>query len=67
MSPSSIGEEPRDSITVIGPYGGVDLAVKPGINPQIGSSSVLANSIRRVVAAPPGWLTVAELPPATPV
>ena len=42
------------------------LSVDPGLNPQRGSSAVLANSVRRVAAAAPGWLTVAELPPALP-
>ena len=37
------------------------------MNPQSGSSSVVANSVRRVVEARPGWVTVGELPPAVPV
>jgi 2,4-diaminopentanoate dehydrogenase len=64
--PSRIGLEPRDGITVRGPYGGVNFAATPGINPQTGSASVVANSVRRVVAAPAGWVTVADLPPAMP-
>ena len=32
---------------------------------QSGSQHVLANSVDRVIAAAPGWLTVADLPPAT--
>jgi hypothetical protein len=36
------------------------------MNPQSGSASIVANSVRRVVAASPGWTTVAELPPAVP-
>jgi 4-hydroxy-tetrahydrodipicolinate reductase len=66
VAPLTLGEEPRDSITVRGPYGGVHLAATPAINPQSGSASVIANSVRRVAAAPPGWITVADLPPATP-
>lgn len=40
--------------------------VKSGLKSQSGSQAIIANSIKRVVAAPPGWLTVAELPPAFP-
>jgi 4-hydroxy-tetrahydrodipicolinate reductase len=67
IAPATIGQEPRDSIKIGGPYGGVQLAVTPGLNPQSGSASIVANSVRRVVAAPPGWTTVGELPPALPV
>jgi len=66
VSPAEIGQEPRDAITVRGPYGGVNLAVTPGLNPQRGSAAVVANSVRRVVAAAPGWTTVGDLPPAVP-
>jgi len=66
VDPAQLGEEPRDSISVRGPYGGIDMAVTPGMNPQSGSAAVVANSIRRVVAAAPGWTTVAALPPAVP-
>jgi 2,4-diaminopentanoate dehydrogenase len=65
--PREIGLEPRDAITIRGPHGGVNLAVTPGMNPQTGSASIVANSVRRVAAAPPGWTTVADLPPAVPV
>jgi hypothetical protein len=67
VSPAEIGVEPRDAITIRGPYGGVNMAVTPGMNPQSGSSSVVANSIRRVVEAAPGWTTVGDLPPAVPL
>jgi 4-hydroxy-tetrahydrodipicolinate reductase len=67
VSPASIGLEPRDAITIRGPYGGANLVSTPGMNPQQGSASIVANSVRRVVAAPPGWLTVGDLPPAVPV
>src|SRR5262249_48645433 len=63
-APASIGQEPRDSIAVRGPYGNLNLAATPGMNPQVSSSSIVANSIRRVVEARPGWVTVGELPPA---
>jgi hypothetical protein len=66
VSPAAVGREPLDSITIRGPYGGTHLDVTPGMNPQSGSASVVANSVRRVVAAPPGWLTVGDLPPAVP-
>lgn len=61
-----IGLEPRDEIHVLGETP-LHLTASPGMNPQIGSAAVLANSLRRVVAAPPGWTTVADLPPAAPV
>ncbi|MBA3844504.1 MAG: NADP-binding protein [Actinobacteria bacterium] len=60
-----LGEEPRDSITIRAQET-LRFSVTPGINPQLGSASIVANSIRRVVAAPPGWVTVADLPPAFP-
>lgn len=37
-----------------------------GFNPQSGTAAVIANSVRRVVEADPGWTTVAHLPPAAP-
>jgi hypothetical protein len=66
VAPAVIGQEPRDSITIRGGYGGINLAVTPGMNPQSGSASIVANSVHRVVAAPPGWVTVGDLPPAVP-
>jgi 4-hydroxy-tetrahydrodipicolinate reductase len=66
VEPGEIGEEPRDSITIRGGRG-LRMTVTPGMNPQSGSASVVANSVRRVVEAPPGWVTVGELPPALPV
>jgi 4-hydroxy-tetrahydrodipicolinate reductase len=44
----------------------IDLRISPGLNAQAGSAAVLANSVARVAAAPAGWLTVADLPPAVP-
>jgi 4-hydroxy-tetrahydrodipicolinate reductase len=67
LSPAAIGIEPLDSIDVRGPYGDLHLEARPGMNPQRGSAAVVANSVRRVVAAPPGWTTVGDLPPAVPV
>ena len=60
-----IGREPRDEIFVEGPTP-LHLAATPGMNPQIGSAGVVANSVRRVVEAAPGWTTVGDLPPAVP-
>jgi hypothetical protein len=45
----------------------IDLEISPGLSSQSGSSAVLANSVRRLAQAAPGWLTVADLPPAAPV
>jgi hypothetical protein len=41
------------------------VAITPGIPAQAGSQSIIANSVDRIIAAMPGWLTVGELPPAT--
>lgn len=65
VAPGEAGLETRDEIHLSGPVP-VDLAVAPGFDAQSGSSSVIANSIRRVADAPPGWRTVADLPPAAP-
>jgi len=40
--------------------------VRPGFGAQVGSQNTTANSIDRIVAARPGWVTVAELAPAFP-
>lgn len=63
VDPVANGTPPRDQIDVHGSTP-LHLVVEPGFDPQTGSSAMIANSIRRVVAARPGWLTVAELPPA---
>ena len=65
VSPTEIGLEPRDAIHVRGPAE-LNVFAVPGMNPQTSSAAVVANSIRRVVDARPGWVTVAELPPAVP-
>ena len=41
-----------------------EVSARPCFPAQSGSQHVLANSIDRVVAARPGWLSVADLPPA---
>jgi len=45
----------------------VRMEISGGLPSQAGSAAVLANSVARVAAAPPGWVTVADLPPALPV
>jgi 4-hydroxy-tetrahydrodipicolinate reductase len=45
---------------------GLRCTLEPGIGAQRGSAAMVANSIDRVLSAPPGWLTVADLPPARP-
>jgi hypothetical protein len=65
VDPESIGEPPRDAIAVDGTTP-LRFAIEPGLNPQSGSAAVIANSLRRVVEAAPGWLTVADLTPAVP-
>lgn len=41
------------------------VAITPGIPAQAGSQYIVANSVDRIIAATPGWLTVGDLPPAT--
>jgi 4-hydroxy-tetrahydrodipicolinate reductase len=65
VAPESIGRPPRDEIWIEGSPP-LHVAVTPGLDAQTGSSALVANSVRRVAAAPPGWLTVADLPPAVP-
>jgi 4-hydroxy-tetrahydrodipicolinate reductase len=65
MDLASVGTSPHDEIWINGPTP-VHLAIQPGLNPQIGSAAVIVNSLRRVMDAQAGWLTVADLPPATP-
>ena len=66
LDPSSIGKPPRDEIWIDGDPP-LHYQILPGFSAQSGSSALIANSLRRVVAAPPGWLTVADLPPASPL
>ncbi|MDP1720822.1 MAG: hypothetical protein Q8L08_07510 [Candidatus Nanopelagicaceae bacterium] len=42
------------------------IQLKPGINSQIGSQNMVANSIQRIIDARSGWVTVAEMVPAHP-
>ena len=59
------GLQPRDEID-IDADSAVRCRLEPGIGAQAGSAAMVANSIDRVIAAAPGWLTVADLPPARP-
>ena len=61
----SIDKAPLDDIT-IGGDPPVHLTINPGVNSPMGAAAMIANSIRRVKAAPPGWLTVGDVPPASP-
>jgi hypothetical protein len=65
LEPASIGKPTRDEIWIEGTPS-LHYAILPGFNAQSGSSALIANSVRRVAEAPPGWLTVAALPPALP-
>lgn len=65
LDPDAIGQPTRDEIWIDGDPD-LHYLVSPGFNAQSGSSAVIANSVERVVAARPGWLTVADLPPALP-
>ena len=42
------------------------IQLKPGINSQIGSQNMVANSIQRIINARSGWITVANMEPAYP-
>jgi hypothetical protein len=65
VDPAANGRATRDEIHVDAEPP-LHVSVVPGLSSQAGSAAVLANSVRRVADAPPGWLTVAELPPASP-
>jgi hypothetical protein len=65
LDPASIGKPARDEIWIDGTPD-LHYVVTPGFNPQSASSALIANSLRRVVEAQPGWTTVAALPPAFP-
>lgn len=65
LDPASFGKPARDEIWINGTPN-LHYVVTPGFNPQSGSSAVIANSVRRVAEAKPGWTTVASLPPAFP-
>lgn len=63
----SVKREPSDDIDLTHkrrPFQSIKL--RPGVGAQVGSSNMVANSIERVLAARPGWVTVAEMQPAYP-
>ena len=66
VAPARAGLQPEDAIFVDADPP-VNVRTAPGMNPQSGSASIVANSVRRLVAARPGWVTVGELPPALPL
>jgi 4-hydroxy-tetrahydrodipicolinate reductase len=63
--PESAGFERADTIDISG-VAPIHLEIRPGCDPQLGSAALIANSLRRVIDAPPGLTTVANLPPAIP-
>ena len=63
----SAGHEPSDDIDLTHgrrPFQSIKL--RPGVDAQVGSSNMVANSVERVLAARPGWVTVADMQPAYP-
>jgi 4-hydroxy-tetrahydrodipicolinate reductase len=61
------GREPSDDIDLTfkrKPF--QSLKLRPGTDAQVGSRNMVANSVERVLAARPGWVTVAEMMPAYP-
>lgn len=67
VSPSTAGLHPQDHIVIDSATGTLSCVLDPGIGSQAGSQAIIANSVDRVIAARPGWITVADLPPAYPV
>ena len=64
---ADVGRVPSDDIDLI--LDGTTfqtISLRPGVSAQIGSSNMVANSVERVLAARPGWVTVAEMLPAHP-
>ena len=57
------GLSTRDTIELTGGVA-VRMVVEPAFNSQTTVAAVLANSLDRIVTARPGWVTVADLPPA---
>lgn len=65
IAPAAIGLNPQDAYQIEGlpPIHGV---VEPGFNPQWTTAGVLANFLPLVVSAPPGLISVTDLPIPTP-
>jgi 4-hydroxy-tetrahydrodipicolinate reductase len=65
VAPADVGLHLADVITLHrGDEIVQEIRATPCFPAQVGSQHVLANSVDRVIAAQPGWLTVADLPPA---
>jgi 4-hydroxy-tetrahydrodipicolinate reductase len=64
LDPVAAGIDVKDTVEIDGSVP-LTLEVRPGFRAQETSVAVLANSIPRVRAAPPGWITVTELAPRT--
>jgi hypothetical protein len=60
VDPPSAGYAAADSFTIEG-YNPIHITIDPGCQPQLGTAGMIANCIPRVVAAPPGFITVADL------
>lgn len=65
VQPNLLGWTPSDTI-VMRRDGVVErtVTIAPGLPSQSGSQAMIANSVDRVMNGAPGWLTVADLPPA---
>jgi 4-hydroxy-tetrahydrodipicolinate reductase len=66
VDPASIGRPTRDEIWIDGDPP-LHYQIVPGLDAQTSSSALIANSVHRVAEAAPGWLTVADLRPASPI
>lgn len=65
VAPATVGWSPRDEVLISGDPD-LRFVIEPGLQPQSGSAAVIANSLGRVLAAPPGWQLTPDLPPARP-
>jgi 2,4-diaminopentanoate dehydrogenase len=63
--PELAGFPRSDTIDILG-AAPIHIEIRPGCDPQLSSTAVIANSLRRVIESAPGLVTVANLPPATP-
>ncbi len=63
----AVGRAPSDEIELwLSDTKFQTLSLRPGVDAQVGSANMVANSVERVLAARPGWVTVAEMFPAFP-
>ena len=60
VKPQSAGYLAEDSISIEG-HNSLNLKLSPGCQPQLGTAGMIANTIPRVIEAPPGFITVADL------